>query len=366
MGGLALAAIAGLSVLGERSAFGFLLCGFGVALTGGGYALAFARQSLRELTIGPQGATLVSADGSSVTVPCAISKGARVHEVVQSTTSTSSGGSTSRSVSRQYFVHLQKQDGGVIDLGQQRDQATAERLAAEVTAALDRFRPAAEASAPLDPLALLSESSHLSARRQGEEAADYRKAAKPGDLVVEWSLRPQHFEAVPALLLPLAFALALYGFHLREGSGLLLALAAVLLGLDLFLVVRFLTRLGVSQVLRIDERQLSIEKHRGGRRVEHQAVPLDTVTAVDFSLQSNTLGGVLQLRLNEAKAPAPPPGAEGPSLGALASVVKQAVHLHRNSVNVPLGRLPFGDRVRVDLAVSAEIAQRTARDEASL
>jgi hypothetical protein len=294
-------------------------------------------------------------------------KEARVHEVIQTTTTTTSSDSTSQSTSMQYFVHLRKLDGGVIDLGQQRDEDHAQRLALDVTAALERFRPAAEAPAPADALAILGDGGHLSVRRQGGEAsADYRTAAGPGELIIEWSLRPKHFEVVPALLLPLAFAVALYGFHLRDGSRALLALTALFLGLGLFLIVRFVTRLNVSQVLRIDDERISIEKHRGGQRIEHQAVPLDAVTAVDFSLLSNVLGGTLQLRLNEARTPEPPPGAERSSPGALASLVKQAVHLHQNSVSVPLGRLPFGDRVRVDLAVSAEIAQRTSRSDAAL
>ena len=46
--------------------------------------------------------------------------------------------------------------------------------------------------------------------------------------------------------------------------------------------------------------------------------------------------------------------------------IRDAVKFHRAGQRIDLGRLSFGDKVRVDLAVSAEIAQRTGRNEAEL
>lgn len=356
--GLVVAGICGLSLLGGPSAFSFALFGFGLAFTGGGYAVATNRQGLRRLTIGPEGATILSRDGSSATLPCAVLEGARVHMVTQRT---SSSGSSTTSVT--YYVHLRKRDGGAIDLGAQRNQAEAQRLAADITAALERSRPATE-PAPQDAVAILRGSPHLTVRREdGEASADYRRAARPGDLVISWSLRPTQSEVVPAVLVPLGFVSALWGIQLENRSPFVLVLAVAVAALFLFILVRLVTRLGASQVLRISDAELTAAELRGGRPADKKSIPLPEITAVDFSLSTTTIGGTLQLRRNHAKLVQPP---ESPGAGALVDLVKQAIDLHRNSVNIPLGRLPFGDRVRVDLAVSAEIAQRTGRNDADL
>lgn len=361
--GVPLAGLGGLALLAGPGTLSCLLAGFGLAFGGAGYAVIFQRQSIRQVTVGPAGIRIDANDGSSATLPCAAVKGATMHEVVTSSTSSSSG---QRTTSVTYHVQLDKLDGGAITLGAQPDQGEAYRLAVDMTAAIERSRGAGD-TAPKDALAILSEARGIAARRDdGEGSADYRTAARRGDLVIGWSLHPRHYEVVPALCVPAGFALAIYGFSFENRTPFLLVMAVAVTALFLFLFWHLLRRAGASQILRISDAELTAFEQRGSRRADEKTLPLATIAAVDFSLTSQAMGGELQIRRHDAAVPALPAPSDFASLDGVVTLAKKALDVHRNTVKIPLGRLPLGDRIRVDLAVSAEIAQRTARDDAEL
>ena len=356
------------------------LLGFGMMATGIGWALLFGRQTLVRLTVGPDGATLLASDRSSATIPHAALTGARVKEV--RSTSTSSNGTTSTSV--HYEIHLRKRDEGLITLGHRSKQAAADELATAIDASLALHRPpepptdssdtprstdptdnpAALTLAPTDPIALLRQCTMVQARREASAGvADYRTSAREGPLVLEWSLRPTSATVVPSILAPSGMGCALYGFYLHEAQTFILAIALFFFALVVFLVVRQLLDMGLVQRLRVSDDGLLVEKRRGDRPTQQHNLPLASITAVDFSHTQDGMGGVLAIRTDGS-----------PSAAKLAEIAKQGafsilrgILAHaRDTVHIPLGRLPFGDKVRVDLAVGAEIARRSARDESTI
>ena len=362
--GIVVSLFCGLASIAALTTVGLFFTGFGLMMTGIGCALLFGRQAISDVSVGPPGVTLHCSDRSSVTLPHAAVSDVRVRTVTSSTTSTSTDGSTSTSRSVHYAIELRKRDGGAIELGQRRHEGEAQQIASGLTWAIERAATATTPAAPTDPVALLANSPFVRATRKGNEgAADYRKAAKQGPLEVEWSLRPAASTVLVTTFMPAGFACAAYGFHLQGTSSAPAIIAAILAALFPVLLVRHALDARLTQVLRVDDESLTIEKRRGERRKEQRKIPLTSVTAVDFSHSQEIVGGVLVVRLDDQKAPSDFVASAGPGLFA---ALRGIVAYSRSAVQVPLGRLPFGDKVRVDLAIGAEIASRTARDEGQI
>lgn len=394
-GGVGLMLLFGLASLASPGVVSLFFTGFGMLMVAFGWAMLFGRQNLVQLRIGLDGVTLSSSDASSATLPHAAVTDACVQEI--RTTSTSTGSSASKT-SIHYEIHLQKRDGGFISLGKRGKEPEAQELATGINAALLRHRPShlatgaggaagsgdatdsdaadkddaperadragASGAAPADPMILLSRCSMVQAHRERAEGrADYRVSAREGPLVLEWSLRPTSVSIVPGIFAPSGMGCALYGFHLHDGNGLVLGASVFLFAIALFILARQIRDWGLVQRIRVDEEGLVIEKRRGETRAEQHRIPLGSVVAIDFSHTHDAMGGMLAVRTDG-----------GPSVQKLAETSRQGVFsalrgilaYARDTVHVPLGRLPFGDKVRVDLALGAEIARRTARDDAGL
>lgn len=335
---------------------GFLMIGTAIA-----YALSFGAETIDRVAIGPRGTTLTSIDGTSVTMPRGTIERATVEKVI---TTTSNRGKSIVT----HHVHLQKGDGGVLDLGQRRDEAAAQRLADELNEELlgpPRAAHGEAISTPMEALALLEGAREVSGTREDAEArADYRSAPSDRTLTLTWSMRPAHTSVIPAILAPLGFATALYGMHLKEVGALPLIGMGVVILIELAMLAMFAVNFGRSQVLRVGARELSVEEHRGGKCLSRKAIPLESIRAVDYSSRTDRLGGELVLRTGTTPKPALPEGE--PSIEAGVQLLKDTLKYRAESERISLGRLRFGDKVRVDLALSAEIAQRTGRNEAEV
>lgn len=358
--GPAIAGIAAFLCYLHATPGGLFMLGFGTVATGVGYALHFSLESgVRSVTIGPRGVTIASLDGSSADLPRAAITEARVHTIEQR------GSSSPRTASTlHHYVHLCKRDGGVLDLGHQADKATAEQLAKDVNRLLQKWP--AEAAAPGDALAILAQSKRVIARRdEGSVEGDYRHTARSGDLVLDWPVRPTHIEFVTGILCPAGLAFGFYGAHLSDGAIVPLVGAGIGAAIGVGILARLLWLLGARQVLRVGAKDLTIERRRGERRLSHKAIPLDAVRTVDFSFKADTLSGTLDLHLSDARPPQLPQGEERSMKQAL-RLARDVVAFARDTVQISLGPLRFGDKVRIDLALSAEIAQRTGRDEAEV
>ncbi|MEZ4314969.1 MAG: hypothetical protein R3F14_43700 [Polyangiaceae bacterium] len=349
----------------DAAPFIVFLAGVGLCVLGVGYGVFFGGQVLYRLEIDRSGAKLSCNDGTSAVLPLPVLAGARVQTMEMQRRSGSSTLGSSSSVSYRYMVYLEKKDGGVFDLGEQKDEEAANRLAEAIRAALSRH--AADAvTVGQDADAILAECRVAKASREEARAeGDYRTAAQRGDLAVRWSLRPRHHEVIAPLVVLSGVGTGVYGLRMQWASTGLTIFGGIVGAMALLMVVSLVRKLSVFMELRVGRTALRVAELRGGRRVEKESVPLADITGVDFSFQKEAVGGALQFRLHGAKMPKLPDGSE-PALTEGTRLARKLYALHRNTVTVPLGRLPFGDRVRVDLALSAEIGERTEREETGL
>lgn len=358
LGLLAMASFAYLAVT-ATSVFSLFFLGFSMIGTAVLWALTFGGEEIHTIDLAKDGVVLHSVDGSSVKIPRRALSHASVELVVTAT------GKGQKTIAN-HHVHLHKRDGGVIDLGLREDERSASALATAMNGDLargDRLGPGA--MVPVGATAHLEGARSVTFRRdEGTARTDYRTA--PGDptLALEWSLRPQHRVVVPGLLAPLGFACASLGMWLEKGLWMAGVMGVIALLIEAGLVFGFVRRLGRSQVLRVGARELSIEEHQGGNCVVRKAIPLEDIHAVDFSVEANRLGGDLHVRTADAERPPRVEDSDSPEEAV--QRIRDAVKFHRAGQRIDLGRLSFGDKVRVDLAVSAEIAQRTGRNEAEL
>lgn len=362
MAGWGTAVVMGAACLGGVTVPALFLLGFGLALAGIGHALVFGRQNVFEVAVGPAGVTLRSVDGSVVTLPLGFFSEAR-HEVV---TSQSSGSGTTTTTTTNHYVRLFKRDGGRIDLGQQGNEQRARRLAHDLSNALwaATEQVGAKVASAEDALEILQDTTLVHAHREGEVGdADYRSAPQDGALSVRWSLRPSHGMVVPGILTPLGVATGVLAISMKMAPVPGAIFAGLLAAFALFNLGRNLRDAGLSQLVRVGAKDLTIARLRGESEVERRVIPLEAITAVDFTHKTDVLGSTLALRMDGARnADAALAEVKPADLGSALAALRGAAEDRRRTVQVPLGRLKLGDRMRVDLAVSTEIARRTGRN----
>jgi hypothetical protein len=338
--------------VGEAPALAYLMFGAGLFLSGFAGVFLINRDKADQLRIDGASLVVVCLDGSEVAVPLAslLRASARLGN------------------NRSFVVVLQKRDGGVIELCATPDESGAQEITKAIQRHIDGLAPTEDLGGEPqdDPIARLAGLTHVTASRRDDA------------LEVSFSAGGS-----PALWLVLFGPLAgmgciVLGFHKHQPSvGTLIATAFIglLVALTLWSIVR---QIGVTMRLRIDGRDLVVERLRGGKVIRSRVAPIFSVVAIDYTHQLEVVGGQLLIRLRAAQdaleemQPAREDdgkSAEGESEDEVESILAIAggvVHLVKNTEYVPTGALTLSERVAVDLALSEELARRSGRVGARL
>jgi hypothetical protein len=320
----------------------YLVLGAGLFLTFFPLLILFTRETAARLRLGGDSLVIECSGGDSVEVP--LGSLAAVHLLAE-------GNGDSRVLS------LQKKDGGWLELGTLPDVDRAENIAGPLREALAAQLGPRSSSAE-DPLDRLQTIGAIRLERHGDTVTLAWGAGYPLGAFL--------------FLGPITGMLSIvYGFHRYEGGlGTLLAMAFVAtLGLVLLIVT--VLNLGVVQRLRIDGRELSVERLRFGKVLKRQTLPIGNVAAVDYSHKLSVIGAGLTLRsakgqmvhdqaLGELKRGAEELGEEDDLAGA-ALVASTVMKTLGSGVHVPLGKLSLAAKIALDLAIGEEVARRTGR-----
>ena len=320
----------------------YLVLGAGLFLTFFALLILLTRETASRLRVRAESLVIECSGADSVEVPLAGIAG--VHVLTE-------GQSSGRVLS------LQKRDGGWLELGTLPDGEEAEAIAAPLREAL-RSAPGSPGTAAADPLARLEAIRGVRCGRHGDSVTLAWSAGSP--LTAFLFLGP-----ISGMLL------ITYGFHRYQGgTGTLIAMAFVAT-VALVLIIFTVVNLGVTQRVRIDGSELSVERLRFGKVLKRQALPIGSVATVDYSHKLSVVGAGLTLRSGKAQMEHDQAlagvergsGAAGADQGlAAAALVAGALMKTLGSgVHVPLGKLSLPAKIALDLAIGDEVARRTGR-----
>jgi len=315
--------------------------------------------------------TLRSIGGGSATLPRRAIE--RVHVVEQAISSSSvhDAGASRQPPAKKYLVTLLKADAGTIELASFGDQERASSLAAEIDRVIRRAPASADADpSAVDPLKRLRDCTEVKLERGEPPRAGYRSKSEEERFCVSWraGARPRHLLSVAMLI---AGAIVVFLGIVQAGAPRGLLVMPALFGLGgLAFVVSTLLNLGVTVAIHVDDSELAIERRRGARTLHRKVLPLAAIRAIDASYQVDLRGGQqLRIRLDEAQqiqlavAASRDPKAAYRAMGGVGAALRAAWTLDRNTITVPIARLPFADQMNLDLALSEEVSRRTGGAE---
>ncbi|MBI4702638.1 MAG: hypothetical protein HY744_16070 [Deltaproteobacteria bacterium] len=345
---------AGVAVLlgGGPPALGLLLLGFGLGFGGVTAAVLANREAITHLRLDPAARqiTVCSSDGSSAQLGFDLV--ARV-DAVACTSSSEHGTSVTGAT-----LALHKKDGGVLELARFSELEQARAAAERVEQALRRG-DAGAASEPGAPEDRFASSPAVRASREGDA------------LRLSWATRGSLAIAAAVAVAFGAMALIAYAFYLYSGKWTTLAASAATILLGALVVGFALRDAGARQSVRIDGRELTMERSRRGKVVESRALSIWSVIAVDYSHRLDVLGACLLIRTRPAQdaheqieQQAERMEESGGELGLREGIglAQGVLALLRSGIQLPLGRLSLAERVNLDLAISEELARRTGKE----
>lgn len=296
--------------------------------------------------------TLATDDGGRVDLPLASIE--RFSPVRHVHTASTSGSATRRQSTVTWRVVVEKKDGGQIETyvcpsgSEEEVRQVVARLEAALAAARERPLPVAD---PPDAAASLREIPRLRVTTPRAKAEGYRTGPARDPLEIAWDAPPPWRQTLGFLGLVGGMGQVFHAFAQTPDGGAAIVGAYFMAALALAIVVFTGLAVGVTVQVRIDDDSFEVTRRRFGQVISSRLWPIHEIEAIDFSVTSST--STLSVRASGAE-PVPELDAGGPSLAFVAAVARHASQLNQ----LPLGALGLADGLRLDLALSAEVARR--------
>jgi hypothetical protein len=304
--------------------------------------------------------TLATDDGGQVDLPLASIE--RFSSVRHTHTSSRSGSTSQRETTVTWRVVAEKRDGGQIETyacpsgGEEEARQVVAQLEAALAAARERPAPDIDPSTAAASLGDIPRLRVATPRTRGE---GYRSGPARDALEVSWDAPPPWRQTLGFLGLVGGFAQVFHAFSLSPGNGAAIVGTYFMAAMALAIVVFTGLAVGVTVHVRIDDESFEVTRRRFGQPISSRRWPIHEIEAIDFSVTSST--STLSVRAS-GEEPAPEVDPEGPSLAFVAAVARHASQLNQ----LPLGELTLADGLRLDLALSAEVARRRDVDPHTL
>jgi hypothetical protein len=295
--------------------------------------------------------TLATDDGGQVDLPLASIE--RFSSVRHTHTSTRSG-STQSETTVTWRVTVEKRDGGQIETyacpsgGEDEARQVVAQLQAALAAARQRPVPAAD---PTDAAATLRDIPRLRVSPPRTKGEGYRSGPARDALEIAWDAPPPWRQTLGFLGLVGGFGQVFHAFAQTPEGGAAIVGAYFMAAMALAIVVFTGLAVGVTVQVRIDDESFEVTRRRFGQVISNRLWPIHEIEAIDFSVTSST--STLAVRASGAE-PAPELDPGGPTLSFVSAVMRHASQLNQ----LPLGELTLADGLRLDLALSAEVARR--------